>query len=158
MHVENAMLSSSTGFQAVNTGCDSELWPFRVMDQCSADKNHLHVVSWGRRDQVSGVMVLVQESISYTHSFNQHSTARSALEKVMHCCTTATHNIHQGSAQTEKADINTNRGRVWVPLQTQHWASKGRNFIFFWLHKSQEKWPTIFIPLMEEECILLSLM
>lgn len=141
------MLSYSAGFQAVNTGCDSELWPFRVVDQCSADKNHLHVVSWGRRDQVSGVMVLVQESISYTPSFNQNSTTRSALEKVMRCCITATHNLHQGSAQTEKTEINTNKGRVWAPLQkTQHWASKGRNIFFFLVTQIPGKMTHLFHP------------
>lgn len=84
--------------------------------------------------QVSGVMVLVQESISYTPSLNQHSTPRSLhLETVMRCCTTATlapsiRAQHKAEATSRRGrDTNTNSGSVWDSLHSTK-LEKGGSF------------------------------
>lgn len=111
----------------VNTGCVRELWPFRVMNQCSnTDCAQTQSSACGflrEGGQVSGVMVLVQESISYTPSLNQHSTPRSVhLETVTRCCTTATLAPSIRAQYKPEAtsrwgrDTNTNSGSVWDSL------------------------------------------
>lgn len=79
----------------MNAGCVSEVWPLGVMYQ----RGHwlwtnTIICIWfpehgGGQGQDSGAMVLVQKSILYTPSLNQHSAPRSVLlETVMRCCAT----------------------------------------------------------------------
>lgn len=123
---------------------EHEKWPVshcRLTSRSSVSSNlsessitTANLTMYKHMHMVLGVMTLVQESILFTPSPNQHSTTRSVhLETVMHGCS-----ARQGSAQTGSTEINTNKGSVCVcvcPIVI-HDSKLVRVGMFFWWHKS----------------------
>lgn len=114
-----------------------------------------------------GAMVLVQESILYTPSLNQHSAPRSVhLETVMRCCTTDTLASSIRTQPKPEAPSRWRRDKQkhsnCLSQCTDHQASKGGNFISGDTNpKDNPSTPTptqFFYVFQMEECVLVSIM
>lgn len=146
------------------------LWPFRVMCQSGhtdceqIQSSAFGFLSWGGG---FGAMVLVQESILYTPSLNQHSAPRSVhLETVMRCCTTDTLASSIRTQPKPEAPSRWRRDKQkhsnCLSQCTDHQASKGGNFISGDTNpKDNPSTPTptqFFYVFQMEECVLVSIM